>query len=91
MRAPSPIPAAESMYTVFEDPDVAPPTTAPTPSTMKADLSRGNVPSLCATPALFASPVMVPMASKKLVNTSVNTSIVAARPPIRPKAPNRSN
>src|SRR5919205_2365885 len=91
VRAPSPIPAAESMYTVLEEPDVAPPATAPTPSTMKADFSRGNVPSLCATPALFASPVRGPMASKKLVNTSVNPSTVAPRPPIRPKAPNRSN
>jgi hypothetical protein len=27
------------------------------------------------------------MASKKLVNTSMNTSMVAASPPIRPKAP----
>src|SRR5690606_4761107 len=32
VRAPSPTPAAESTNTVFDDDDVAPPTTAPTPS-----------------------------------------------------------
>ena len=56
---------------------------------------RGNIPSSVCSPALRASPVIEPMASKKFVNTRVNTSIVAARtpicwnPPTRSKAPMR--
>jgi hypothetical protein len=73
------------MNTVFDEADVAPPTTAPAPSTTSADRSRGKFPRSSARPASRDRPVKVPMASKKLANTRVNTSMVAARMPMRPK------
>src|SRR4051812_32234415 len=87
VRAPSSMPAPDSMNTVLDDEDVAPPTTAPAPSTISAALSRGNVPCASASPASRASPVKVPIASKKFAKTSVNTSITAASTPTRPKPP----
>ena len=45
MRAPSSMPAPDSRKTVFDDDDVAPPTTAPAPSTISAERSRGKVPA----------------------------------------------
>ncbi len=90
VRAPSPMPAADSMNTVFDDPEVAPPATAPTPSTMRAELQPREVAVLVGQARLLARPVIVPMASKKLVNTRVNTSMRAASAPIRPNEPNRS-
>src|SRR5690554_1048240 len=87
VRAPSPIPAPDSMNTVLDDPEVRPPATAPTPSTMSADLMFGKLPFSSASPASLDRPVMVPMASKKLVKTSVKTSISAARAPMRSKLP----
>ena len=44
VRAPSSMPAPDSMKTVLDDDDVAPPTTAPAPSTISAERSRGKVP-----------------------------------------------
>src|SRR5690606_24962410 len=76
VRAPSPTPAAESMKIVLDDEDVAPPATAPIPSTMSADFSLGKLPSASASPASLVSPVRVPTASKKLVNNSVKTSMM---------------
>ncbi len=90
VRAPSPMPDAESMNTVFDDTEAPPPATAPTPSTTSADFRRGKVPSGFATPAAFASPVIVPIASKKFVKTRVKTSIDAATGPMRVKAPKTS-
>ena len=52
VRAPSSMPAPDSMNTVFDDDDVAPPTTAPAPSTISADRSRGNVALLVGEPGL---------------------------------------
>ncbi len=89
--APSPMPEADSTKTVFDEAETPPPTTAPTPSTISADCRRGNVPSSAARPALRARPVIEPMASKKLVKTSVKMSITAASAPMRPKEPKRSN
>lgn len=91
VRAPSPIPAPDSMNTVLDDADAAPPTAAPAPSTISAERNRGNVPRLSDSPASRESPVNVPIASKKLANTSVKTSITAARFPIREKLPVRLN
>ncbi len=51
---------------------------------------RGKLPSASARPPCLASPVIVPIASKKFVKNSVNTSIVAASAPIRSNAPNES-
>ena len=85
VRAPSSMPAADSMNTVFDDADVAPPTTAPAPSTISAERSRGKVPRSSASPASRDRPVKVPIASKKFANTSVNTSMTAASTPMRPK------
>ena len=87
VRAPSSIPEPDSMNTVLEDAEVAPPATAPTPSTMRAAGNRGNVPCASASPASRDSPVNVPRASKKFANTRVNTSMVAASAPIRSKLP----
>ena len=56
MRAPSPMPAAESMYTVLEDPEVAPPATAPKPSTMKADLQPRERAVLVRDPGALGEP-----------------------------------
>ena len=56
VRAPSPMPEADSTKTVFDDELVAPPATAPMPSTTSADFRRGNVPSGAATSAAFARP-----------------------------------
>lgn len=91
VRAPSSIPAPDSMNTVLDDADDAPPTAAPAPSTISAERSRGNVPRSSESPASRESPVNVPIASKKLANTSVKTSITAARIPMRSKAPVRLN
>src|SRR3954470_8778145 len=87
VRAPSSMPAPDSMNTVLDDDDVAPPTAAPAPSTIRAARSGGKVPRASASPASRASPVNVPMASKKFANTSVKTSMTAASTPIRPKLP----
>ena len=75
------------MKTVLDDDDVAPPTTAPAPSTISAERSRGKVPCSSASPASRANPVKVPIASKKFAKTNVNTSITAASTPMRPKLP----
>lgn len=88
--APSAMPAAESTKTVFDEAEAPPPATAPRPSTMKAPRMRGNIPSSVCRPALRARPVIVPIASKKFVNTRVKTSIVAASTPMRSKDPKRS-
>src|ERR1700761_752477 len=87
VRPPSSMPAPDSMNTVFDDDDVAPPTIAPAPSMINADRNRGNIPRSSASPASRASPVKVPIASKKFAKTSVNTSITAASTPMRPKLP----
>ena len=81
------MPAPDSMKTVLDDDDVAPPTTAPAPSTISADRSRGKVPCSSASPASRARPVKVPIASKKFAKTNVKTSMTAASTPIRPKLP----
>ena len=52
---------------------------------MSAERSRGKSPFASATPASFDRPVIVPMASKKLVKTRVKTSISTARKPMRSK------
>ena len=57
VRAPSPMPAPDSMNTVFDDADTAPPTTAPAPSTTSADCSRGKLPCSSASPAWRDRPV----------------------------------
>jgi hypothetical protein len=44
------------MYTVLDDEDVAPPTTAPAPSTISAERSRGKVPCASASPASRSQP-----------------------------------
>ncbi len=49
VRAPSPMPDAESMNTVFDDTEAPPPAIAPAPSTTSADFRRGKVPSGFAT------------------------------------------
>ncbi len=51
VRAPSSIPAPDSINTVFDDDEVAPPATAPTPSTINAERNRGNVPCASDNPA----------------------------------------
>ena len=56
VRAPSSMPAPDSMNTVLDDADVAPPTTAPAPSTISAERSRGKVPCSSASPASRDSP-----------------------------------
>ena len=85
VRAPSSMPAPDSMNTVFDDADAAPPSTAPPPSTIRAAGSRGKLPFASASPASRDSPVSVPSASKKLVNTRVKTSTIAAIVPMRLK------
>ena len=54
---------------------------------IRADFSLGKLPLASASPASLVSPVRVPTASKKLVNTRVKTSITPASTPMRPKAP----
>ena len=85
VRAPSSMPAPDSMNTVFDDDDVPPPATAPMPSTIRDERSRGNMPWASASPAWRERPVSVPSASKKFANTRVNTSTIAASAPMRPK------
>ena len=85
VRAPSPIPAPDSMNTVFDDADTAPPAAAPTPSTTRAAFSRGKLPCSSNNPAWRDRPVKVPIASKKLLKTNVKTSMTAARMPMRLK------
>ena len=58
----------------------------PTPSTISALRRRGNMPSGLASPASLDRPVMVPMASKKLLKTRVKTSITAVSTPSLPKS-----
>lgn len=86
VRAPSPMPAPDSMNTVVEEDEVPPPTTAPTPSTTSADLMRGKLPFSSASCASRESPVMVPIASKKFVNSSVKTSMMTVTTPTLPKS-----
>ena len=47
---------------------------------------RGKSPFSSASPASFERPVMVPIASKKFVNTRVKTSMRAASTPMRSNA-----
>ena len=90
VRAPSPMPAPDSMNTVFDDDELAPPAIAPTPSTISADLIRGKSPFSSARPASFARPVMVPMASKKFEKTRVNTSMSRVTKPTLAKSNEKS-
>src|SRR5690606_41017244 len=68
VRAPSPIPEPDSMNTVFDDEEVRPPATAPTPSTMRADLMLGKSPFASARLASVARPVTLAMAPKQFVH-----------------------
>ncbi len=60
------------------------------PSITRAERRRGKVPSGAARPASRERPVIVPIASKKLVKTRVKTSMRAASTPMRPNEPTRS-
>lgn len=72
---------------MLDDADAPPPTMAPVPSTTRARPMLGRLPSSSVRPASLPSPVIVPMASKKLASTSVNTSRLAASTPMRVNAP----
>src|ERR1700716_68285 len=76
VRAPSAIPAADSTNTVFELAEANPPAAPASPSTNSALPTFDNWPSLSRRPASLASPVIVPIASKKSARTSVNTRSV---------------
>ena len=72
--------------TVFDDDEVAPPTTAPAPSTMSAGPRRGRCCWRRPPRPAAAGEVSPPRASKKLANTRVNTRTVAASAPMRLEA-----
>src|SRR3954469_18970624 len=91
VRAPSAMPAADSMYTVLELLDAAPPPIAPSDSTNSVRPIPGSWPSSSSRPASLPRPVNVPTASKKSVSTRVNTSNTAVIAGTRAHAPNEKS
>src|SRR6266496_3944340 len=88
VRAPSPMPDADSTYVVADDAPATPPAIAATPSTSRTSWMRGSVPSLRSRPASDARPIVVPITSKKSDSTSENTTIKAEMIPAAEKPPN---
>ena len=91
VRAPSPIPVADSTKIWFAEPDAPPPTTEPTASTSSTSLMFSTLPSLSMVPASVAKPTETPMASKKTESRIANTNRDAPSTPIAPNAPNRAD
>ena len=89
VRAPAPIPVADSTKIWFAEPDAPPPTTEPKASTSRTLSMSSTLPSFMV-PASAARPTETPIASKKTESRIVNTSSEAASGPIWVNAPNRS-
>ena len=89
VRAPAPIPVADSTKIWLEEEEVPPPATEPRASTSRTLSTFSIWPSLMV-PASVARPTEVPIASKKAEIRMVKISRTAAMPPRVPKALNRS-
>ena len=89
VRAPAPIPVADSTKIWLAEEEVPPPATEPRASTSRTLSTFSIWPSLMV-PASVARPTEVPIASKNAEMRMVKISRTAAMPPRVPKAANRS-
>ena len=91
VRAPSPMPDADSIYEVLLDTDAAPPATAAMESTTKMDSKCGISPFSSRSSASPARPKAVPIVSKKSLSIREKIASTAATTPMTWKLPNKLN
>src|SRR5918995_898673 len=91
VRAPSPTPAADSMYDVLLETDAAPPAAAATESTIRMRSVFGGLPSSSSRLPSAPTATIVPIVSKKSASSRVNTNSPAVRTPTASHEPSRLN
>ena len=90
VRAPSPTPAEDSTYEVFEDVPARPPTAAAMESTSKIRSECGGMPFSSSRSPSAPIATMVPMVSKKSASSSEKMISTAAIGPSLENAPKKS-